>query len=313
MIAEVCRETSPQPEIVKPANTGRRAPQPPQTIAGCEVVLHLTVKPGPSEADDPLPAALTVDPVAPLGYRIRMLNSKDHSAGFSHMVLVPSGQAPPQVAGLHATATRNGALLEWQPLPSASLIELDRTLAVAPSPKAPSRKSAVSLPDEQPSEVKLRTGHDEEKDAGGTLDRTVLHGQSYIYRAERIRKVELEGKRYELRSDASAPVTLAMTDRFAPAAPTGLAAIPGSRAGTATIDLSWQPNVEPDVAGYNVYRRQGSSGSFERVTAKLVLGPAFSDTAAVLGTSYTYRVTAVDDVGNESSPSGEVTEIATRP
>lgn len=98
-----------------------------------------------------------------------------------------------------------------------------------------------------------------------------------------------------------------MTDRFAPASPTGLAAVPGTEGNAAVIDLSWQANTEADVAGYNVYRREGSSG-FERLTAKPVLGPAFSDTKATSGSTYIYRVTAVDVSGNESSPSSEVTE-----
>ncbi len=35
-----------------------------------------------------------------------------------------------------------------------------------------------------------------------------------------------------------------------PAAPTGLTAVPGP----GRVALSWQPHVEPDIAGYNVYR-----------------------------------------------------------
>ncbi|HEY0163120.1 MAG TPA: fibronectin type III domain-containing protein, partial [Edaphobacter sp.] len=301
--AEVCREASPQPKAAKPA-------PPPQTVAGCDTVLHLTVKPGATEADDRLPAPLTAGAAALVGYRVRLLNPKGHSAGYSNSALVPAGEAPAPVAGLKATATRNGAMIEWQPNDSAPLIELDRTLVSAAKPAQ--KKAAMSLPEDQPAEIRLRSGKEDmlRKDPGGTLDRSALRGQQYSYTAQRIRVVTINGTRYEMRSAVSAPLALAMKDSFPPAAPTGLAAIPGSQGEAATIDLSWQPDVEPDVSGYNVYRREGAAGSFERVTAKPALGPAFSDATVAAGHSYTYRVTAVDSAGNESAPSSETTETA---
>jgi fibronectin type 3 domain-containing protein len=44
------------------------------------------------------------------------------------------------------------------------------------------------------------------------------------------------------------------------------------------------------------------------MTSKPAAGPAFSDTAVDPAVTYTYRVTAVDNDGNESSPSEEITE-----
>ncbi|HTH53855.1 MAG TPA: fibronectin type III domain-containing protein [Edaphobacter sp.] len=300
--AEVCREAHPT------LSTGKPSDPAPQTVSGCDTVLHLTVKPGPTEADDRLPPDLLHDPAALIGYRIRLLNPKGRSAGFSPTALVPSGNPPLPVASLKATATREGALVEWQPSGSQTVVELDRTLVSTPN--KPAKKSAVALPEEQPAQVKLRTGHDDtpQQDPGGTLDRTALRGQQYIYRAQRIDTIALDGKRYELRGELSAPITLTMKDSFPPSPPHGLAAIPGSPSGSPTIDLSWEPNTETDIAGYNVYRRYGTTGIFQRLTTKPVLGPAFSDTAANLEGTYTYRVTAVDGSGNESSPSGEVTE-----
>ena len=57
-----------------------------------------------------------------------------------------------------------------------------------------------------------------------------------------------------------------------------------------------------DVAGYIVYRRVGDSGKFERVTPKPVEAAEYVDTAVGSGKTYTYRVTAVDQAGNESAP-----------
>ena len=312
MVAEICRDPHPSPSPATPApKTGRSAPAA-QSTPGCDVVLHLTVKPGIAEADDQLPAALSADPIAPLAYRVRMLNPQGHSAGVSRPAIAPAGMAPPPVTALRATATRVGAKIEWQPIDSTALIELDRTLPSAPAPKNTHKKSSLALPDDQPAEVRLRTDKAEtpRNDPGGTLDRTALRGQQYLYRAQRVRTVEIAGSRYELRGPTSSPVPLTMTDTFAPLAPTGLATIPGAQGSTPTIDLSWQASSEADVAGYNVYRREGSSSGFTRLNTKPVLGPAFSDTAIAAGAIYTYRVTAVDATGNESPPSNEATETA---
>jgi hypothetical protein len=311
MVAEICRDPHPKPEATKPQpKTGQTTAA--QNVPGCDTVLHLTVQPGPNEADDRLPDALNADPVTALGYRMRMLNPQGRSAGFSRVAIVPSGSAPPQVTALRATATREGGRIEWQPQDPAALIELDRTLVSAPSKKATPKKSAVSLPDDQPVEVRLRTtqGDAPSNDPGGTLDRTAVRGQQYVYRAQRIRIVEVSGHKFELRGPVSPAVTLVMADTFPPVAPAGLATIPGTQGNTPTIDLSWQPDTEADIAGYNVYRREGPSGSFRRINDKIVFGPAFSDLTITPGTIYTYRVTAVDGTGNESPPSTEATETA---
>ena len=42
----------------------------------------------------------------------------------------------------------------------------------------------------------------------------------------------------------------------APTAPTGVSATPASN----RVALSWNPNPEPDIAGYNVYREDVTAG-----------------------------------------------------
>jgi hypothetical protein len=307
--AEICRETNPPPAT--PIPRSRRSPAGLSSAPGCDTVLTLTVKPGVTDAEDRLPAALTAAPVQLLGYRVRLLNQQGRSAGFSHTALAAAGEAPPPVTGLHAAAVRDGARIEWNRANSASLVELDRLLIPSAAAPSSSKKSGIALAGDQPDEVRLRTAKEDTPvtDPGGTLDRTALRGQKYQYRAQRVRVVEIAGSRYEIRSADSAPVTLAMTDRFPPSAPTGLATIPGGSKGSLGVDLSWQANNENDLAGYNVYRRSGTAGTFERLTGKPVAGPAFSDTAVTAGETYIYHVTAVDNDGNESQPSNEATQM----
>lgn len=316
--AEICREVNPQMPMAALAQpsagrSGKRArTTAPQTAGNCDAVLHLSVKPGPMDLDDHLPVQLTTDPVRALAYRVRILNRDGRSAGWSLPAFAAAGEAPAPVMGLRATAQRDGALLEWQPVDSDVLVQLDRFLAAPTAAKHRGKASGLDLSEDQPTEIQLRTGKEDSpaRDPGGTVDRSAERGQHYNYRAQRIRVVQVAGNRLDLRSALSAPVTLVMEDRFAPFAPTGLASIPGVQDEKPVIDLSWQANIEDDLAGYNVYRRSSSSGPFTRLNSKPVAGPAFSDTTTTPSRSYTYRVTAVDNDGNESSPSEEITETA---
>jgi fibronectin type 3 domain-containing protein len=75
----------------------------------------------------------------------------------------------------------------------------------------------------------------------------------------------------------------------------------------AFIDLSWAPNMEADLAGYNVYRQE-DGGAVTKINAQLVTAPAFRDEHVSAGTKYVYAVTAVDARGNESPRSSEASE-----
>jgi hypothetical protein len=303
LTAEICRETSVPPS--------RKSPD---GIA-CNVVVQTQVKPGASEASETLPAPLLADPVTTLRYRVRLLNPDGRSAGESMAVLAPSGAVPAPVLGLRATASRQGAILEWTPIGAPAVVELERRLAVSAQPEKPtSSKGAVGLAgDEQPVEVHLLSGDPQKsgttQDPGGTLDRTAQRGDGYLYRAQRLRTVTVGGQTMELRSELSAPAALQVTDTFPPSAPTGLASVPSTSNGKAAIDLSWQPDADLDLAGYNIYRK-AASGSFVRVNTAPIKSPAYTDATVTPATSYVYRITAVDASGNESPPSAEITETA---
>ncbi len=159
-------------------------------------------------------------------------------------------------------------------------------------------------------------------DAGGTVDRTAQIGHSYRYTAQRVRSVELAGQKLEVRSSPSAEVTVEMKDVFPPDAPKGLVTVPGF-AGTSndstqqpTIDLSWEPDMKPRMAGYRIYRRDlggEAAKAWIQLDSELVLSAAYRDLSVVAGRRYAYRVTAVSDAGNESTPSEEVIETAAAP
>jgi hypothetical protein len=326
MTAEICRITLAAPT--------------------CTPVKRIPIQAGKSQTTDTLPSTLTANPPALLAYRVQILNIHDHSAGFSSEAFAPSGAAPPPVEQLRATPTGDGALLEWQPRNTSAQVELDRlpltpegdviepaasgkssskapratTKKPADTPKKPVSSSSppsspkpLQMKPSTPTEVKLRSPA-RSTDAGGTIDHTAQRSISYQYTAQRVLPVSLAGHALELRSAISAPVTLTMRDIFPPQAPTGLEAVPGgATAADRSIDLSWTPNPEGDLAGYFVYRQEVDSkgevaGTATRLNQTPVVGPAYRDQTAMAGRRYAYRVSAVDTAGNESPRSDEVQE-----
>jgi hypothetical protein len=304
----------------------------------CTPVKRLPVHPGSSEATDALPVPLTVDPASLLLYRVRILNVNERSAGQSSVAFAAAGAAPPPVEKLRATSVRAGAMLEWQPRLTVASVQLDRLIDGAtvptkeprPRPNPKSDSAAPSKPKSEPAsqappksllqpkpapsvEVKLQTPK-EASDPGGTIDTTAQRGETYRYTAQRVRTVLLSGHSLEMRSSISAPVILHVKDTFPPQTPTGLAAVPGGiTPADASIDLSWEPDTDADLAGYIVYRQPVTpagaiTGPATRLNATPIVGPAYRDQTAVPGQRYAYRVTAVDTVGNESAPSADVQE-----
>ena len=79
------------------------------------------------------------------------------------------------------------------------------------------------------------------------------------------------------------------------------------------MDLSWEPGLEADLQGYNIYRADAPGGSFRRLNTAPLTGPAYHDPAVAPGRSYRYRVTAVDRTGNESAPSQPLPQTVPRP
>jgi fibronectin type 3 domain-containing protein len=90
-------------------------------------------------------------------------------------------------------------------------------------------------------------------------------------------------------------------DTTPPSAPSNLAA----DASDAFVSLSW--TAVDDAAAYNVYRATSSTDGVSGSALETGLSRAsYADETAENGTTYYYRVTAVDTAGNESDGSGEV-------
>ncbi len=105
-------------------------------------------------------------------------------------------------------------------------------------------------------------------------------------------------------SGASNTVTVAIpADTSAPTSPSGLRATAGA-SGTRQIALTW--NASTDNVGVNSYYLFRGNAKY------LLLGrvTSYTDTGLVAGTTYTYKVYAIDASGNWSGPSGKASATA---
>jgi hypothetical protein len=131
-----------------------------------------------------------------------------------------------------------------------------------------------------------------EVEAREWTDSNAEFGKSYAYRVQRIEK--------QAESDLSSEAEITPRDVFPPAVPAGLNASPAP----ASIELTWERNTEPDLAGYRLYRAEGA-GEYERI-AEVSQVPAYSDQKVERGKTYRYEVSAIDRSGNESARSAQV-------
>ena len=125
-------------------------------------------------------------------------------------------------------------------------------------------------------------------------DASAEFGKMYVYRIQTI--VKLTGNR-EAQSEPSEEVAITTVDTFPPAIPAGLRVT----AAPNTIELSWDPDTDADLAGYRIYRAT-NGGPFEKIAEVSTL-PTYSDKAVEHGKAYRYAITAFDQAGNESERS----------
>lgn len=118
------------------------------------------------------------------------------------------------------------------------------------------------------------------------LDAGLQNGKKYYYQIRAVRNflgTPIEGQ-------PSAVVEGIPEKQVPPSPPRGLVAV-FQEGGVA---LRWDENPEPDVAGYNIYRRAAGEKTFLKINPALIKEPYFLDRSADPKTSYTYRLKAVD-------------------
>lgn len=108
-----------------------------------------------------------------------------------------------------------------------------------------------------------------------------------------------------LESADSADFEILAADTFPPAPPQGLSAIAGEN----RVSLSWDPNQEPDLAGYKVWRKKRSETEYQLLTPELLEENSYADSSLEKNVLYDYTVTAFDISENQSKEAQKVSVI----
>jgi hypothetical protein len=288
----------------------------------CVTAGNILVAPGVTASfTDDLPASLTTGPLRPLTYTVLLQNHAGRSAGPSNAALTAAGLAPTTIENLQARAQSNGIVLAWTPNGHDETVRIDRKLADKPAQNSaiphgqspaqiPRGQSPVQVPRGQsPVQIQPQTLEYSGPDHGQILDHDAALDHAYAYTAQRVAKLSIGDNTVEVLSEPSGSAAINARDVFPPAVPAGLQTVADAVAHS--IDLSWQPNTEADLAGYIVYRSESGSGSRAaptRLTPTPQSAPSFRDTTAIPGHTYQYSVSAIDRDGNESKPSAPVEE-----
>ena len=205
-------------------------------------------------------------------FGVRIIAGNGKPSAWSNFVVVPV--LPPSVkpSGVSAVATAAGVRVTWSG-PGAEFRVFrkvdDDEYALAATVQAPE-----------------------------WLDATAEFGKHYSYMVQTIARQNDKTAESEL----SDPFALTPVDTFPPAVPAGFRA----SAAPNSIELNWEPNSEPDLAAYRVYRA-AADGPFEKI-ADVSAVPTYSDHTVEHGKTYRYAITAIDRAGNQS-PRSPVLEV----
>jgi len=244
---------------------------------------------------DILPEQLSLtDPAGVVRYAVEEVNARGRSAGLSNQVAIPLVPVIAAPEKLSAAVSADGVRISWSgpepPKPPAGVTYLYRIM------RSPVGGAAyVILEDVTPTA------------SGSYLDKTFAWEQKYEYRITTVGEVKLNGKAAAVEGEDSPPVEVFTRDIYPPAQPVGLQAVFSSVGQKPFIDLTWAPNLESDLAGYNVFRWTEGEAP-KKLNKQLVQTPSYRDESIELGKTYSYAVSAVDLRGNESPRSGAARE-----
>ncbi len=288
----VCRSTDTKPMI--------QCGTPVATVKDAQVE-HATRTSIVARHDytDTLTSAMeNANPAGFVTYTLEDQNPNSRSAGLSNQVKVPLAPTLPAPNGVQAKVTADGVLLGWTTPP-----EVPRNPALSYLYRVFRKNLAdAKKPEVIVGEVNVGEGQP------NFLDRNIDWEQKYAYRIATITRVQpATGEPIEVEGDDSPVADVAVHDVFAPAVPVGMQAVFSGVGQKPFIDLSWAPNLENDLAGYNVFRHESGTQPV-KINTELVKTPSYRDANVIAGHEYFYAVSAMDVRGNESGKSEETSE-----
>ncbi len=252
---------------------------------------------------------IAANPTGTATYAVEGVNRSGRTAGLSNPVQVPLAETMPAPQGLRVQITDEGVVISF-PAWSQSRDTADLKFSVrvlrhpeGPAPQ-PTGKGAQPPPvDTAVGDIPLASDPKPQ-----ILDRNVEWEKAYSYRATTVTAVFKKGQKVaEVEGDDSEPVPVLAHDIFPPAVPAGVEAVASGVGQAPFVDLTWAPDTDADLAGYNVYRHEGSE-QWAKLNTTLVTTPSYRDNNVQRGHAYTYAVTSMDVRGNQSAKSAETNE-----
>jgi hypothetical protein len=245
--------------------------------------------------EDSLPPQLGLEnPADFVTYAVEEINAHGRSAGLSNQVPIPLAPTIPAPDDLSAQVSADGVRVSWTgPAPPEAPVGLSYRYRIERKPVG--APAYVVLADIEPAAT------------GSYLDQTFAWEQKYEYRITTVTQINSHGINAAVEGDDSKDVEVLTRDIYPPAQPAGLQAVFSNVGQKPFMDITWAPNLEGDLAGYNVFRRVGNA-PFEKLNKQLVSASSFRDENVEPGRKYIYSVSAVDLRGNESQRSPEASE-----
>lgn len=233
-------------------------------------------------------------------YAVEVLNANGRSAGLSNQVRVPTAPTAPAPSRIQAEVTPDGVVIQGyrEELPHAANIAFtdhvyrrddgSRTLV--------DLGAALTF-------VSGKNAYPKYTDKSAEWEKI------YFYSLGTSTTVSLpDGSIVDVSGEPSPEVKVFVHDIFPPAPPQGLQAVASGVGQQPFVDLTWAPNTESDLAGYNVYRHEEGQPAV-KINSELVKVPSYRDANVQRGKTYVYSISGVDLRNNESPRSAETSEI----
>lgn len=245
----------------------------------------------PVEFQDTLPQSLLrSSPTGRVTYGVEVLNTHGRSVGLSTQVQISTAPALVPPAKLSTSLSGSGVALMWEPIAAPDIPGIRFQYQISRRGETGGFTVIAMAPIDQSRYV----------------DQTIEWEKKFAYRIAVVTE-PASGKQVLVEGDDSETVSVFAHDVFAPAQPHELQAVFSGPGQQPFIDISWTPNVEPDLAGYNLYRHE-EGGAEVKLNSQLLASPSFRDQKVEAGKKYFYAVSAVDVRGNESTKSAETSE-----
>jgi hypothetical protein len=285
---------APAPAVPSPAVSSDVTPPAPTTPAAAAPPATGTAPGPPAPAPDTSAAPAPVAPPAPASGTPAAPASGTPEAPVQG---TPAATAPGTPAAPGAAAPSATPAAPLPPLPGRPVFAgaIPHTYNVYEQTETAPTAEGVTMP------VPLNPA---------PLDRLSFEDTRLAFGVRRcyvVRMVEVRGS-VTVESAPSPPACVTPRDTFPPAAPRSLAAV----AGEGAVNLIWEPNTEPDFAGYIVLRGEAPGDTLQAVTPTPIRETTYRDATVTPGVRYVYAIVAVDTASpqNVSLESNRVEETA---